>query len=84
MTANRPAFAQHQRWAHQRGVAAIFAAVAVLAGITAFGLIYDIGLIYSAQRDLQRVANVAALDAAMATGGCATGAISDHLGVAQT
>lgn len=83
MKASRAAFGGQQRWQHQRGAAAIFAAVAVLAGITAFGLIYDIGLIYSAQRDLQRVANMAALDAAMATGGCADGNITDHLGVAQ-
>lgn len=54
----------------QRGAAAVFAAVAIVAGVIAAGLAIDIGRLYFAQRELQRVASLAALDAARVTGGC--------------
>ncbi|MEQ1439609.1 pilus assembly protein TadG-related protein [Fontimonas sp. SYSU GA230001] len=54
----------------QRGAVAVLAALAVAAGLVALALAIDVGRLYSAQRDLQRVANLAALDAARVSGGC--------------
>src|SRR5690606_20780764 len=54
----------------QTGAAAVFAAIAAGAGLTALALAIDVGRLYAAQRDLQRIANLAALDAARVTGGC--------------
>ncbi len=60
-----------RRWrARQRGAAAIFAAIAAGASLIAVALVIDIGRLYSAQRDLQRMANLSALDAARIAGGC--------------
>ncbi|TJY56704.1 hypothetical protein E4T66_19280 [Sinimarinibacterium sp. CAU 1509] len=60
-----------RRWrARQRGAAAIFAAIAAGACLIAVALVIDIGRLYSAQRDLQRMANLSALDAARIAGGC--------------
>lgn len=83
MVRTSPKLFRSPPWRQQRGVAAVFAAIAMFAAITAFGLVYDMGLLYNAQRDLQRVANVAALDAAMAAGGCADSPITDPQAVAQ-
>lgn len=55
---------------HQRGVAAIFAAFALLALLTAVGIAIDLSRFYFSQRDLQRMTNAAALDAARVAGGC--------------
>lgn len=60
----------------QRGAAAVFAAIAMVAAITAFSLVFHMAQLYGAKRDLQRLANMAALDAAMIVGGCAEGQIS--------
>lgn len=57
-------------WRAQAGAVAVFAAIAVGAGLIALALAVDIGRLYAAQRDLQRVANFAALDAARVSGGC--------------
>ncbi len=54
----------------QRGAIAVAAAIAVSAGLVALALAIDVGRLYAAQRDLQRVANLAALDAARVAGGC--------------
>ncbi|MFC4251060.1 pilus assembly protein TadG-related protein [Sinimarinibacterium flocculans] len=54
----------------QAGAVAVFAAIAAGAGLAALALAIDVGRLYAAQRDLQRVANLAALDAARVTGGC--------------
>lgn len=54
----------------QTGAVAVFAAIAAGAGLTALALAIDVGRLYAAQRDLQRIANLAALDAARVTGGC--------------
>jgi uncharacterized membrane protein len=60
-----------RRWrARQRGAAAVFAAIAAGACLIAVVLVIDIGRLYSAQRDLQRLANLSALDAARIAGGC--------------
>lgn len=56
----------------QRGAVAVLAALAVGAGLVALALAIDVGRLYAAQRDLQRVANLAALDAARVAGGCMT------------
>lgn len=55
---------------HQRGVAAIFAALALVALLAAVGIAIDLSRFYFAQRDLQRMTNAAALDAARVAGGC--------------
>ncbi|MGB0220875.1 MAG: pilus assembly protein TadG-related protein [Sinimarinibacterium flocculans] len=54
----------------QTGAVAVFAAIAAGAGLAAVALAIDVGRLYAAQRDLQRVANLAALDAARVAGGC--------------
>lgn len=54
----------------QTGAVAVLAALAVGAGLVALALAIDVGRLYTAQRDLQRVANLAALDAARIAGGC--------------
>lgn len=54
----------------QGGAAAVFAAIAVLAAITATMLAIEVGRVYSAQAALQKQANLAALDAARVVGGC--------------
>ncbi len=59
-----------RRRTRQRGAAAVFAAVSMLAGLIAACLAIDIGRLYFAQRDLQRIASLAALDAARVVGGC--------------
>lgn len=66
------------RLAHrQRGAAAVFAAVAMVAAVAAFSLVFHIAQLYGAKRDLQSLANMAALDAAMVIGGCSDGQIAD-------
>jgi uncharacterized membrane protein len=59
-----------RRRSRQSGAVAVFAAIAAGAGLAALALAIDVGRLYAAQRDLQRVANLAALDAARVTGGC--------------
>lgn len=54
----------------QRGAAAVFAAISMIAGLAALALGIDLGRLYFAQRDLQRVTNLAALDSARMSGGC--------------
>ena len=63
---NRGAIAQQQ----QRGFAAIFAAVAMAAMLSAVALTIDIGRLYNAERGLQRAAHLAALDAVQLVSGC--------------
>ncbi|MEQ1439775.1 hypothetical protein AAG565_10445 [Fontimonas sp. SYSU GA230001] len=59
----------------QRGAAAVFAAIALLAAITAVMFAIEIGRMYWAQTALQKQANLAALDAARVVGGCAVESI---------
>lgn len=54
----------------QRGAAAVFAAISIIAGLIAAGLAIDLGRLYYAQRDLQRLANMAALDSVRIASGC--------------
>lgn len=72
---SRPA--QHQPPSRQRGVALVFAVVAMVATLISTALAIDIGRLYFERRDLQRVANLAALDAARITNGC-LGEIDDR------
>lgn len=62
----------------QRGAAAVFAAVSIIMGLVCVGLAVDLGRFYFLKRDLQRMANIAALDAARVAGGC-LGAIANPL-----
>lgn len=54
----------------QRGFVAIFAAVAMVAMLSAVALAIDIGRLYNAERNLQRAAHLAALDAVQVVSGC--------------
>ena len=54
----------------QRGAAAVFVAISLLAGLLGVALAIDLGRLFFAQRDLQRMANMAALDAARVGSGC--------------
>ena len=54
----------------QRGAAAVFAGIAMVALIAAIALVIDIGQLYFAQQKLQKQANLAALDAARLVARC--------------
>ncbi|MDP9142072.1 MAG: pilus assembly protein TadG-related protein [Pseudomonadota bacterium] len=58
------------RRAKQGGAVSVFAAIAVGAALSALALAIDVGRLYAAQRDLQRITDLAALDAARVAGGC--------------
>lgn len=59
----------------QRGAAAVFAAIALVAMLSATAFAVDVGRLYFAQRDLQRLANIAALDAVRVVSGCANSGV---------
>ena len=54
----------------QRGFAAVFAAIAMVAMLSAVALAIDVGRLYNAKRNLQRAASLAALDAVQVVSGC--------------
>ncbi len=54
----------------QRGAAAVFAAVAMIGMLIAAAFAIDLAQLYVAKRQLQNMANLAALDVARAAGGC--------------
>lgn len=60
----------HRRPLAQRGAVSVFAAISIGAALSALALAIDVGRLYAAQRDLQRVTDLAALDAARVSGGC--------------
>src|SRR5687768_17032070 len=70
-----------QGCARQRGASAILVAVLLFALLSALLAALDVGRLYFAQRELQKLANLAALDAARAVGGC-HGAVADPAGTA--
>lgn len=55
---------------HQRGAASIFAAVSLVTLLSAVGLAIDVGRLYYANRDLQRLADLAAIDGARVQSQC--------------
>ena len=57
----------------QRGAAAVSTAILMVALIALLALGVDVGRLYYGQRDLQRLANIAALDATRVLSGCASG-----------
>ncbi|MDT0636325.1 pilus assembly protein TadG-related protein [Spectribacter hydrogenooxidans] len=57
----------------QRGATLVFTAFTLVALVATLGLAIDVGRLYVTQTQLQRTAEVAALDAARAIGGCAVG-----------
>ncbi|WP_420426555.1 pilus assembly protein TadG-related protein [Algiphilus sp.] len=59
-----------RRPTQQRGAAAVFAGIAMVALIAAIALVIDIGQLYFAQQKLQKQANLAALDAARLVARC--------------
>lgn len=70
-------------WQRQRGAAAVFAALAIVAAVSAFSLVFHAAQLYLAKRDLQRITNMAALDAAMIVGGCVDGRLEDVAALAR-
>ncbi len=64
----------------QRGAAAVFGAVAILAGVISLLLGLNISMLYFAQRDLQRQASLAALSGAQFASGC-LGATAAQTGI---
>lgn len=63
----------------QRGVAAVFAAVSLLTLLAGLGLAIDVGRFYYAKRDLQRLADLAAIDGARMLSQCLGPAGSDQV-----
>lgn len=59
----------------QRGAAAVFAAVAMIAAVIAMLLGINIGMLYYAQRNLQKLAVVSALAGAQISSGCRNGGV---------
>lgn len=57
----------------QRGAAAVFAAIAMIAAVVAMLLGFNVGALYYAQRELQKEATLAALSGVQTGGGCVTG-----------
>lgn len=66
----------------QAGASAVLVAVLLFGLLSAFLAALDVGRLYLAQRELQRFANLAALDSARAIGGC-RGAVAEPETVAQ-
>ena len=66
----------------QGGAAAVFVALSLTASLAALALTLDLGQLYFAHRDLQRMADMAALDASRAAGGC-LGEIDDPFAAAN-
>src|SRR5581483_1654213 len=59
----------------QRGAAAVFAAIAMIAALAAMLLGINIGMLYYAQRNLQKLAVVSALAGAQISSGCRNGGV---------
>ena len=59
----------------QRGVAAVVVAIVLTALLMAMALAIDVGRLYSAQRHLQKLADLAAIDAARVAAGCLVGPV---------
>lgn len=59
------------RFRHQRGVAAITVSVILVMLVALLGVSIEVGRLYYAQRQLEKLATLAALDAARAASGCA-------------
>lgn len=64
------------------GAVAVLAAATLLLAIAALALAVDVGRLYLGQRDLQRIANLAAMDAARVATEC-LGPVEDRLAAAQ-
>lgn len=60
----REAIGSLQKRSRQRGAAAVFAAIAMVALITAATLVIDVGRMYTAQQELRKLTHLAAADAA--------------------
>ncbi len=63
----------------QRGAVAVFVGVAILALLTALMLAIETGRAYSAHRQLQKAASMAALDAARVVSGCGSSTATQSL-----
>jgi hypothetical protein len=61
-----PAASRHR----QRGVAAVFSAIAIVALFASLALAIDVGQLFYAQRDLEKEASLAAITGAQSASGC--------------
>jgi uncharacterized membrane protein len=68
----------------QRGAAAVFAAVAIVAMITSMLLGINIGMLYYAQRDLQKMAVMGALAGVQISSGCRNSGVPGTTAAAKT
>lgn len=57
-------------WRRQRGVAALFLAISLVALLMAVGFALELGQLYAARADLRKQAELVALDTITAAGGC--------------
>ncbi len=62
----------------QRGVAALFLAISVVALLMAIGFALELGQLYTARADLRKQAELVALDTVTAAGGCVSPADADE------
>lgn len=68
----------------QRGATLVFTAFTLVALVATMGLAVDVGRLYATQTQLQRTAEVAALDAARTIGGCLAGDPDNPQGAAES
>lgn len=66
----REAIGSLQKRSQQRGAAAVFAAIAILAMLAGTTLVIDIGRLYLAKQQLQKQADIAALDTVRRVSAC--------------
>jgi uncharacterized membrane protein len=66
----REAIGSLQKRSQQRGAAAVFAGIALVAMLAATTLVIDIGRLYLAQQQLQKQADIAALDSVRRVSSC--------------
>lgn len=68
----------------ERGASLIMALVFMLVAVSSLALVVDTARLYVEKRKLQRVADLAALDASLRSGACGSGRVADALALAQT
>lgn len=69
-TANKTGAVAWRGPRQQQGIAAVFAAVSLITLLSAVGLAIDVGRLYFAKRDLQRLSDLAAIDGARVKSQC--------------
>lgn len=77
--ANKPGATAWRGPRGQQGIAAVFAAVSLVTLLSAVGLAIDVGRLYYAKRDLQRLSDLAAIDGARVKSQCLGAASFDDV-----